>query len=469
MRDILFIGHANREDNDFSLWLSSRLINEGYNIYCDIEYLPGGEEDFWETIQTIIKEKTAKYILVLSQNTFIKSGVKDEWEYARSIAREYNLKDFIIPLRIDNVSFNERIGLNRINIIDFSDNYRDGFLKLIKKLNNDNIPRTATQNSIYDLLNNSVNFYQSINDEPEKYYTNILPVNNLPEYLYIFKYHHSSGAEAIRNECNDFPVSVNGNLICSFEENLPIILTKRDYIELMPKDKIELKIEDILNGNNIVRNFEVGDPLDSVKVLLRNAFRNFMYNKGLLKYEMSNKKFCYYYKLNTLDKNKFKFNYNNKTKSKSFIGNYRKKILNSSGQYELKKYYWHFGITCKVLTLPFLCYSVKTHVLFSDDGLTIWDSDSKLHSARRDKCKWWHNAEWRDILLAYLFSIGNTNGILEIPLTRQFNLKVSCLPVIFNSTVGYIEPINFDRMFLLRNEEELEMESKNEETEDEEG
>jgi hypothetical protein len=467
MRDTLLIGHANPEDNYFTLWLNSHLINEGYNVYCDLKNLHGGEEDFWQRIQQTIKEKTIKYILVLSHNTFNKQGVKDEWEYARSIAQEFNLQDFIIPLRIDDVPYNERIGLNRINIIDFSETWREGYLKLIKKLNTDAVPKTATQNSVYELLKKSVNVYQSINDHSEKYYTNILSVDKLPEYIYAFKYHHSTGAEAVRNECNGYPVSVNGNLLFSFEEDIPTVLTKRDYIELQPQEKFRIKVMDALSGLNIISNFEIGDPLNSLKVLLRNAFRNFMYSKGLLRYEMSNKKFCYYYKINTIKNNKFSYIYQGKKKTKNLIGGYGKKSLNPLAQYETKEHFWHFGITSKVITVPFLSYSVKTHILFSDNGETIWESDSKLHSARRDKCKMWHNAEWREILLAYLYSLGNSDMFLEIPVTKQYNLKIPCQPVIFNSNVGYVEPGDFERMFLLRNErEEAELVTESEDIED---
>ncbi len=44
MRDMLFIRHANHEDNDFARWLALRLAAEGYPVCCDLTQLLGGED-----------------------------------------------------------------------------------------------------------------------------------------------------------------------------------------------------------------------------------------------------------------------------------------------------------------------------------------------------------------------------------------------------------------------------------------
>lgn len=50
MRDTLFISHATPDDNDFSIWIASRLEMLGYKVWIDKEGLLGGER-FWATIQ----------------------------------------------------------------------------------------------------------------------------------------------------------------------------------------------------------------------------------------------------------------------------------------------------------------------------------------------------------------------------------------------------------------------------------
>lgn len=54
MRDTIFIGHATPEDNEFTIWLASRLELLGYKVWIDKKELLGGET-FWETIESAIK------------------------------------------------------------------------------------------------------------------------------------------------------------------------------------------------------------------------------------------------------------------------------------------------------------------------------------------------------------------------------------------------------------------------------
>ena len=66
MRDIIFLSHANPEDNEFTLWLALRLSSEGYPVWCDLTKLLGGE-DFWQNIENELRERTVKLLYVLSR------------------------------------------------------------------------------------------------------------------------------------------------------------------------------------------------------------------------------------------------------------------------------------------------------------------------------------------------------------------------------------------------------------------
>jgi hypothetical protein len=104
IRDAIFVGHATPDDNEFTLWLQSKLKNEGYNCECDLSLLLGGEADYWKNLQEFLENRTIKYVLVVSNTTFSKNGVLDEWEHCKSIEKQHNLIDFIIPVKIDNTS-----------------------------------------------------------------------------------------------------------------------------------------------------------------------------------------------------------------------------------------------------------------------------------------------------------------------------------------------------------------------------
>ncbi len=55
-RYLAFISHANPEDNEFALWLGTRLTNAGYKVWVDVLTLLGGETT-WRHIGDAIKEK----------------------------------------------------------------------------------------------------------------------------------------------------------------------------------------------------------------------------------------------------------------------------------------------------------------------------------------------------------------------------------------------------------------------------
>jgi|GEM_PF-3873300 len=65
MRDTIFISHATPEDNEFTIWLASRLELMGYKVWIDKNELLGGES-FWEDIEKAITEKAVKFLLALS-------------------------------------------------------------------------------------------------------------------------------------------------------------------------------------------------------------------------------------------------------------------------------------------------------------------------------------------------------------------------------------------------------------------
>lgn len=116
IRDVLFVSHANPEDNNFALWLALRLAAEGYPVWCDLTELLGGE-DFWKEIENVLRERVIKFLFVTSHSSTQKDGVLQELTEAKEVAKEGKLKDFVIPLHIDDCKTN--IEIKRLNYISF--------------------------------------------------------------------------------------------------------------------------------------------------------------------------------------------------------------------------------------------------------------------------------------------------------------------------------------------------------------
>lgn len=53
-RNVVFVSHANPDDNLFARWLSLKLAAMGYSVWSDVTRLLGGE-DFWQEIEATIR------------------------------------------------------------------------------------------------------------------------------------------------------------------------------------------------------------------------------------------------------------------------------------------------------------------------------------------------------------------------------------------------------------------------------
>jgi len=144
MRNLLFVSHANPEDNIFSRWLAPQLAKEGYGVWCDQTRLLGGE-DFWADIEEAIRKHTCRLLYVLSAASNHKPGPLQELHVAQTVARREGLDDFVISLRVDDTLAHSDINIQlaRINAIDFRAGWAIGLRTLLKKLQQDRVQKDA--------------------------------------------------------------------------------------------------------------------------------------------------------------------------------------------------------------------------------------------------------------------------------------------------------------------------------------
>jgi TIR domain len=90
-RDTVFVSHANPEDNTFALWLTLRLGEMGFKVWCDLTKLIGGET-FWDKAEDAIRNSTAKFLYVLSRTSNSKDGVLRELQLAQALPRATRLR-----------------------------------------------------------------------------------------------------------------------------------------------------------------------------------------------------------------------------------------------------------------------------------------------------------------------------------------------------------------------------------------
>lgn len=459
-RETLFISHATPQDNEFSIWLASRLEMMGYSVWIDKDGLLGGER-FWPTIQKAIL-KSSKILLVYSKNIvttegILKQGIENELEYAKSIANEHNLKDFIIPLHIDNSPYNLAIGLPNINQISFENNWAEGLKVLKRKLEKDNVLQSfdTSESVMSEWYENEYVSNCAIVSKSELYFSSWWTVDEIPDKFYMYQFSNLVQAKAVRAGNKDVPISILSNVIASFDEHLNFNISTNDLdIKIEPDFKYSFTLSDILLGF-ISDKFPLHRDVENhFKRLLYCVITNHIRNKGFWKHEMANKRSAYFLpRYNNLKKVQFTYPHNDKKKSKAILGKFE-----DIGS-------WHYALSLQAMLFPFVGFSLTSHIVFTSDGFKVIDDDKKQHSFRRKKGKRFFNEEWRDLQLAFVSSLKEDDKI-EVRISKDGRLfKMKCWPEMFWSEMGYDDPKT--QMDLDKIEDYIEIDQPNEDIDNE--
>src|SRR5688572_9881242 len=82
-RNVVFISHANPEDNEFVLWLGAKLSALGYQVWADVlKFRPGN--DWQRKLEDALRHRAQKVLLVGTAAGVLKQGVRNEIQIART-------------------------------------------------------------------------------------------------------------------------------------------------------------------------------------------------------------------------------------------------------------------------------------------------------------------------------------------------------------------------------------------------
>lgn len=465
-RDTIFISHATPEDNEFAIWLASRLEFLGYKVWVDKNQLLGGER-FWTDIEDAIKNKSIKFLLVYSDslkdsnNDQIKPGIQKEIDFAKEvITANPNLVDFLTVLRIDKSPYNLFPESQDINQIHFDNNWAEGLTVLLKKLQRDNVPtfNFENQNSFAEWYLEHYIIKNPIIEKKELYYTNWWCIKSMPNQFYIYRFANQEQARAVFDVNKDSISVVNANCITTFKKELVLDLVREDEtINLIPSDVHEVKVNDLLVGYERETFPTQRDASNFFKKLLKRSIHVLLRKIRLNWYELANKNLAYYHTTESLPKGKVTFAYphrklksKRKTKKKNLIGKY------------LTVGKWHFAVSFKTMLDPYLGFKLKSHIIFTSDGSKALSDPEFIHSHRRKKGKRMFNEEWRDLLLAFLSSLKNNKNQISIEVAPNEKLIMNNCVELFWSDHGYYDPKDIERQNIFTYEDEDDTEAETE-------
>jgi hypothetical protein len=420
-RTTVFVTHAAPEDNEFALWLSSKVAMAGYHVWVDRRRLRGGA-DTWDDIDRVLRNDAAKQIVVFTKNTG-KLGVKKELAIGDVVRRKIPDPNFIIPIRADDISFGDAPPeFLRANIIDGYPNWHDSLSELFETLNDAGVPKdpsldAATLQTIVDAREEGRRF---IVDRPEQALTNWFPITP-PARIRYYRF------EGIQDQVTQWladcriPRVATGRLAGTFADP-PSFLDASSFHQSMPT-AYDVSFEDFINSRDLGPYSERQLASNDVVNLLRQHFDKLAESRGLLGVEFANKDVGWFFPDGLLPGDKVVFEMPD--------GRRIRRVM--SGKF--KRLRWHACIIAKPRIWPQVVYRVHMNVVLSEDGKTPMPGD-KTHLRRRRLTRSWWNNIWRDRLLAAMNFLAVGQGAIALSAGDE-SFSVATQPLLADVPVSY--------------------------------
>lgn len=434
MRDMVFVSHANPEDNEFAFWVSLQLAAHGYPVWCDLTKLLGGEL-FWADIENAIRDRTAKFLYVLTRTSNNKTGPRNELALALAVERRDKLKDFVVPLWLDYLPPGEfNVELFRRNATPFQQGWAAGLAQVLQKLEKDGIPKKANfgPDAVAAWWREHVAASAGLRDDPEPLYSNWYPL--APTDLYFHELGRDNPGAVTIPDRLPYPAVQHNQYLVTFAP-------AEDFqVHLVPGTTIRSSTTRRLNDPEArpePRLWSYGDERRGLTSLLRQAWELLLRARSLPAYEFANKRKAFYFTDGMVPNNRvFYLAYDGTRGRRDMIGY---KTMKGTATTGTSLRYWHFSLEAKPTSSPVIGYTMKPHVLFSDDSQTIWDSKERLHRARRSQCKDWWNDRWRDLIAAGVSFLADGRDEVCVRVGSKTELRVAARPLTLTSPISFDE------------------------------
>jgi len=432
---MVFVSHANPEDNEFALWLALRLAAEGYPVWCDLTKLLGGEV-FWSDIEHAIRDRTAKFLYVLTATSNEKPGARNELAVALAVERKDHLKDFVIPLWLDQLApadFN--VEVSRRNAVPFQDGWASGLARVLKKLDQDGIPKKASfgPSAVTAWWRDHVNASAGVRNVPEPLYSNWYPLG--PTTLYFHGLGRDDPGSLKIGQKLPFPGVQYEQYLVSFAP--AIDFEGKLGSGLFIRDSFTRRLNDPSVPADVRLWKRYRDERNVMTDLLRQVVEHLIEKRALPKYTFANGHQAFYFIKGMLPDDKAWYaDYEGGRSWRAMIGY---KTMQARPGADARLRYWHFSLEPRPTSHPVLGYTMKPHVLFSDDGTKIWDSHDRLHRARGSQCKDWWNDRWRDLIAAGVSFLAENGPAIQLPVGSATTISVATRPITLESPVSFDE------------------------------
>jgi hypothetical protein len=420
-RTTVFVTHAAPDDNEFALWLSSKLAMAGYRVWVDRRRLRGGA-DAWDEIDSVLRRDAIKQIVVFTAHTN-KPGVKKELAIGDVMRKKLADPSFIIPIRNDDIAYADAPPeFLRGHIINGHPNWHDCLKELFETLEEAGAPKNPSPDAealrrIVEAREDGRRFVVS---RPERALTNWFAIRSPSRIRY---YHFEGVQEQIKAWAADcrIPTVTMGRLVGAFAD--PAGFSEASSFAQQTPTAYDLAFEEFVGGVNLGPYLDRSSATNDVVSLLRQHFDGVARSRGLLPVEFATKESGWFFPDGLLPENRIVFDARDGRRIRRAM----------SGKF--KHLRWHVCLLAKPRVWPELVYRVHANVVLSADGETPIPGD-KTHKRRRRLTKSWWNDVWRDRLLAAMHFLANGNPAIAAAAGNE-TFQISTWPLLVEVPVSY--------------------------------
>jgi hypothetical protein len=421
LRNLIFISHAAPEDNEFALWLSSKLAMAGYHVWIDRRRLRGGA-DMWDEIERVLRNNALKQIVVFTENVR-KDGVKKELAIGDGARKRIPDPNFMIPIRSSEVAFGDAPPeFLRGHIIDAYPNWHDCLKELFETLDAAGVPKRPSPDieALTRIVEAREDGRRVVIERDEELLTNWFPIKP-PEFVRYFRFEGlQEQMQAWLKDCK-LPHVQMGRLAASFAN--PHAFAASSSFDLQTPTQYEIPFIDVISGKNLGPYIEKSSASNDVVNLLRQHFDKLAESRGLLRVEFANKEVGWFFPDELLPDGKLVLD--------TSTGRRIRRVM--SGKF--KDLRWHVCIIAKPRVWPELVYRIHINVVLTTDGKTALPGE-KTHARRRRLTKSWWNNIWRDRLLAAMHFLAAGSADVELD-AGNVKFQLATWPLVAHSSVSF--------------------------------
>jgi hypothetical protein len=420
-RTTVFVTHAAPDDNEFALWLSSKLAMAGYRVWVDRRRLRGGA-DAWDEIDAVLRNETVKQIVVFTAHVS-KSGVKKELAIGDVMRRKLGDPSFIVPIRADDIAYSDAPPeFLRGHIINGHPNWHDCLNELFETLDEARVlkNRSPDADTLRRIIAAREEGRRFVVQRPEKALTNWFPIQR-PARI---RYFHFDGVQdqlkAWVAGCRIPTVNV-GRLVGSFAD--PVAFSQASTFEQKTLSAYDVAFNDFVAGVDLGPYVDRTSATNDVVNLLRQHFDAIAQSRGLLPVEFASNQTGWFFPDGLLPDNRIAFD----------APDGRRIRRSMSGKF--KDLRWHVCLLAKPRVWPELVYRVHANVVLSADGRAPLPGD-RTHKRRRRLTKSWWNDVWRDRLLAAMHFLADTSLSIVVS-AGNTTFEIATWPLCLDVPVSY--------------------------------